>query len=677
VPEKLSFAAADTSNLYVVTYNDPAKIIKYKLGTMERLATLQFTREQNFTLATQACVDVQEKYLYVYGFKYSGGEPVLARMLIQDNAFQLDSISSVPAINNLKGMFADDKYIYYISQTSVSRATIDNLATLETIIGGTLLINIGNDPTDSKYKIAYYTKYSSTVNRVQLKTFQILSPVSTAQLFVGDFSYSSSYRDQSQSYITRTDLRTQTSIDFPVGPLQTKLSQPTYQVSFVADSITNKVYALYQRKYVMTPSMAPSTIWSDATIYTIDDSTNTATSTGVIALGTDVDLPDKKQIIKFFWIINGNAYYGSNNKLYRYSLTDLGSKNEIELPRGTSDGCTLLARKQHLYFTSKNDLSRFNYATGEIESIIDYPYGIQDPSATYVDKDEKYAYLSVGYNVAKIDLQTKTVVVQDPNRRIEFKLFGGLTLGKKECLLLEGGSNNNLVVWDTSYQGAVFGAVFSIGYSNIFGYTVVGEAIYFASKISDHYIQISTWSDYKVQALFTVTTNQTKSIECIKIIAQGNSLYLSTEQSLYVYDLTTFAGQAIIVDNTPTTNTVFSCSSPMLFPGGSYMYWSNIMTGRLYKIDIASRTPVEWIEDPRALAFTAVVAPNARIYFGGSTSNYGVIETGETNNLFDDPAIETNATRIPSTTTDNTRTSTSSSVVPHLLILALMILMVL
>jgi hypothetical protein len=453
------------------------------------------------------------------------------------------------------------------------------------------------------------------------------------------------------------------------------MNQKTNEVSFVADSVTNKVYAFYQRKSIVGPSgfYGGFTAWYDATVYAIDDSTNTATSTGVVASGTDLDLPsgNTQKILKFFWIVSGNLYYGTGNKLLRYSLTDLESKNEIALPLGTSNGYTLLARKQYMYITSKNGLARYNYKTGELELVFD-SFGSNDPGTTYVDRNERYAYLDGGNWVMIIDLQTKQIHTLANNRQINTKLFGGLMLGKRECLFLKN-RLGNLLVWDTSYHGPWL--FFDAGNGGVFGYTSVSETIYLAFAAL-HNIEVSMYRDFGVHALFTVTTNETRYFECIKLAVQGNSLYLSTEQSLYVYDLTTFAGQAIIVDNTSTNNTMFSCSSTMLFPGGSYMYWSNLLTGRLYKIDIASRAPVEWIEDPRALAFSAVVAPNATIYFGGSTSNYGVIETGETNSLFDDPPIATNATRIPSTTY-NTKANTSSSVVPHFLVLALVILMAL
>lgn len=673
VPEKMQTATTDDAFLYVVTYNDPAKIIKYKLGTMERVDTMLFAIEQNFTFATAASVDTKKKYLYVYGYQsllsYDPlseyiGVPAVARVLIQNGEFKLDSVQAVPLLNKynkIRNVFVNEDYIYYTFNNAVSRAPINDLTSVETYETGLRDYTnpIATDPSDSSQRIVYFTNGTENFP-FQLKTFQMLPSIALSGFFDGNYVYSSYSKADSernsQAYITRTDLSTQERVDIPIGPLQAYLGGVSYVVSFIKDTVTNKLYALYRSKGINYLSPHGFTVLSDATVYIIDDVTLTTTAT--IALpGTNSYRGETFKIPPpiFTLIANENAYIATfENILCRYSLSSAEQPVKIALPMyGFDTVISMIARQNNLYYySSVMGIVRYNYATGTTSIISNITADVQ---WMHVDQKEQYLYVNAYYRTTKYDLATVAAVssraiplgiVYNTHTidGVEYLLVKTYTDSGQLALGLFDYDNNKFVeVIATLVNGDMRKVAFTVDSSN---------TIYCASSYN-FVTTVSRWTKEGLQDLFTFDASGTN---VFNIAIDGDLLYVAQTQKLLRFNLTVCSANTPLGKCEPMNSFNSGVEThldeylynvpPLMFPNGPYMYWSNIVTGELMSVHKETFC-VEKIEtNSRARGHIAAMRSDGTIFFGGyravqyngislatAASNFGILEVTNTTSV--------------------------------------------
>jgi hypothetical protein len=661
-------ATTDDQFLYVVTYNDPAKIIKYKLGTMERVDTMQFVVEQNFTFATAATVDTKKKYLYVYGYqsllsydplsKYVG-VPAVARVLIQNGEFKLDSVQAVPLLNKynqIRNIFVNEDYIYYTFNNAVSRSPINDLPSVETYETGLKdyadPISIGTDPSDSSQIISYFTNGTETLP-FHFKAFQMFPSITLSGFFDGNYVYSSYNKEDSkrnkQAYITRTDLSTQERVDVPIGPLQAYLAGVSYIVSFTKDTVTNKLYALYRSEGINVWSPHGFTYLSDATVYVIDDVTLTTTAT--------VTLPDTNSYRGetsttpppiFTLIANGNAYVATyENVLCQYSLSSAEEPIKITLPMyGIETAISMIARQNNLYYLLKEGVVRYNFATGTTSTLIN-----STVQWIHVDQNEQYLYAAAANRITKYDLATITAV---SSRAIPLgKVNSVHTMNGVEYLLVT--TNTHVTPIDCAlYDYERDKLIENIPARNRKAYNIAvvidsSNTIYYASY-ENSFITVSRWTKEGFQDLFTFDAVDTF---VFNMAIDGDLLYVAQPQKLFRFNMTVCSANARCKPmNSFTSGTKTHLDDylfnvpPLLFPNSPYMHWSNIVTGALMSVHKETFC-VEKIEtNSRACGHVAAMRSDGTIFFGGyravdyngislatAASNVGVLEVTNNTNV--------------------------------------------
>jgi hypothetical protein len=673
VPEKMQTATTDDKFLYVVTYNDPAKIIKYKLGTMERVDTMQFAVEQNFTFATAATVDTKKKYLYVYGYqsllaydpnsKYVG-VPAVARVSIQNGEFELDSIQAVPKLNNydqIRNIFVNEDYIYYTFTSAVSRSPINDLTSVEIYETGLpdyldIATSIATDPSDASQRIAYVANGTETL-RFKLKTFEKLPSITLSGFFDGNYVYSSYNTEDSkrnkQAYITRTDLSTQERVDVPIGPLQAYLAGVSYVVSFTKDTITNKLYALYRSEGTNVWSPHGFTDLSDATVYVIDDVTLTTTST--------ITLPDTNSYRGetsstpppiFTLIANGNAYVATyKNVLWQYSLSSAEQPIKITLPMyGIDTAISMIARQNNLYyFSSKMGVVRYNFATGATSVINNVT---SSGGWMHVDQNERYLYLQRYSTFIKYDLATGAELASRQN--IQFlRVHGTYSIDGVEYFLAGATNSADYGIYD--YDNGKFIEIIARPkrkHEKIAYAVDSSNAIYYATYY-DNIVTVSRSTKQGLQDLFTFYFG---SMKVYSIAIDGDILYVAQPQKLYRFNVTLCSANATLEECEPMNSFNSGANSylesylvnelPLMFPNGPYMFWSNIITGELISVHKETFC-VEKIETySRARAHNAAMSSDGTIFFGGyrasdyirissatAASNIGVVKVTNNTNV--------------------------------------------
>jgi hypothetical protein len=698
VPEKMQTATTDDKFLYVVTYNDPAKIIKYKLGTIERVDTMQFAVEQNFTFATAATVDTKKKYLYVYGYqsllaydpnsKYVG-VPAVARVSIQNGEFELDSIQAVPKLNNydqIRNIFVNEDYIYYTFTSAVSRSPINDLTSVEIYETGLpdsleIATSIATDPSDASQRIAYVANGTETL-RFKLKTFEKLPSITLSGFFDGNYAYSSYNTEDSkrnkQAYITRTDLSTQERVDVPIGPLQAYLAGVSYTVSFMKDIVTNKLYALYRSEGINVWSPHGFTAWSDATVYVIDDVTLTTTAT--------ITLPDTNSYIGetsttpppiFTLIANGNAYVATyKNVLCQYSLSSAEQPIKITLSmHGIDTAISMIARQNNLYyFSSKMGVVRYNFATGATSVINNVT---SSGRWMHVDQNERYLYLQRYSTFKKYDLSTGAELASRQNIR-PLRVYG--TIDGVEYFFA-GTLSEDLGVYD--YDNDKFIEIIATPNrkSDMTAYTFDSSKTIYYATYYDNIVTVARSAKQEIQDLFTFYIDS----DVYSIAIDRDILYVAQPQKLYRFNVT-MCTNTTLQECEPMNSFksgVYSHlesyvvnAKPLMFPNGPYMFWSNIITGELMSVHKETFC-VEKIEtNSRARAHNAAMSPDGTIFFGGyrasdyirissatAASNIGIVKVTNNTNVCK-PASSVQETPRPTAPTGMSTDMSTTTVSP-------------
>jgi hypothetical protein len=634
---------------------------------------MQFAVEQNFTFATAATVDTKKKYLYVYGYQsllsyYPNskdvGVPAVARVLIQNGEFKLDSVQAVPLLNKynqIRNIFVNEEYIYYTFNNAVSRSPINDLPSVETYETGLRdyadPISIGTDPNDSSQIIAYFTNGTETLP-FHFKAFQMFPSITLSGFFDGNYVYSSYNKADSkrnkQAYITRTDLSTQERVDVPIGPLQAELGGVSYIVSFTKDTVTNKLYALYRSKGTNYLSPHGFTYLSDATVYVIDDVTLTTTAT--------ITLPDTNSYRGefsdtpppiFTLIANGNAYVATyENVLCQYSLSSAMEPIKIKLlTYGIETAISMIARQNNLYYISREEVVRYNLATGTTSTLIN-----STVKWIHVDQNEQYLYATAANRITKYDLATITAVSSRAMPLDMPKVKSVHTMNGVEYLLL---TNARIAPIDSvlyDYESDKLIESIPARKKEVYNIAVVidtSNTIYYASY-EYSFITVSRWTKEGFQDLFTFDAVDTS---IFNMAIDGDLLYVAQPQKLFRFNMTVCSTNANLERCKPMNsftsgikthldNYLFNVP-PLLFPNGPYMYWSNIVTGALMSVHKETFCVEKIKINSRARGHVAAMRSDGTIFFGGyravdynniislatAASNVGVLQVTNTTNI--------------------------------------------
>jgi hypothetical protein len=455
IPEKFSTAETDGTYLYVATFSDPVRIIKYKLSDMSRVATIDFAPSQNVAFATKMCVDMKKTSLFIFAFsnlgtaQYGGSNEVVggaglfgpARIIKIDLATFTVSLISTPPMRDLSTyrldkLFADTNYIYLIVDgVEMHRLAQSNLGAvgIPLQLGGGTFIRLYTDKSTgalSTDKVVIFG-YRNVVAKVQLRTWTLdVYDVTLSRDGLDNYQIVSNYLYASRTYTTANNEQqvqvVKWNIDnnysevaaFDIGSKQpiTANAATKYSVSFAYDqNQSTKIFALYY-SYTTT---ADGTITSEKTLYSISVSTNTITNNKFTFPNTQSAVPGFAASTPFFLVYNNYAYYGSyNNNIYRVSLSSTGASITHSLSL-QSDGIGLAqgmtTRGNTLFYSTSKIIGQYNLQTNLLKTAVltVTQNGLDDPvfpQLVYIDDAGQYAQYVSKYSLRMIDLNTSSIM---------------------------------------------------------------------------------------------------------------------------------------------------------------------------------------------------------------------------------------------------------------------------
>jgi hypothetical protein len=667
IPDNIGTGASDGSNLYLATFTDPMRIIKYRQSDMTRLATINLTISQGATFAEKSCINMKNTFLYVFGYRYTNyagkqiggpneanggsnhfGPPVIVKVNISNGSFSVVSVKPVAIVDtdySVTKMFADLNYVYVvITDFHVYRFLATDLSYQGKInLQDCSFVRLGVDVTPGALatdKIAYFFN-GHIVKRLRLKTFTTLPQIALTYtvpyirdpMIVGNYMYFATVvtiNGKQQGQAVRFNIAnnfTQDSVT-NVGPSYDGFDN---RINFAYDLFSStKIYAL--QFYI--DFYTDKTTFSEYQVYGITLSNNAVTTTlndplpdTNLVYGTESFYPEPA----FFLVANGNAFYASaSNNLYKVNLATQTTPTKIAIQGLTNGDAThFVIRGNKLVYFDALALGTLDLVTGVQAYYKGTDIHSFQTTASYVDTTGSYAYVVdiTGFLIQKFRLDN-TSITKSATKQAPSSIFATYQSGNNVQFFCFG--TNTLTIWDYTTNTIVHHKdVTSFDFQEINYATIdtTNSSVYFSSYTGSGTKAIFKW-DFLASTVSTFYQIpgpiNYQSVQ--RPFVFGNYVYITTGGLLYRFDKST---KNLL--GTISSTGGLDHSTVITSADGAYLYWAQ--GNAISKINAASFTIVESTDPSTRVAFNQLAeGPEGKIYFGGAVSNYFgniIFPTGE------------------------------------------------
>jgi hypothetical protein len=464
INERIGDASTDRNNLYVTTFSDTSRIIKFNLGDLSRLNNFDLGIAAGVTFANAVHVSASGN-IYLFGYRYTNigsgqygprqasqagfGPPVLAKIRTNGDINPLVKQISIPRSNSdgftcspegsqPTKLFSDNNYLYLA-------VTVDQNSTLYRYNANTLDV-LGSVAVGTRSFVGVSNQTAVFVggNVVTLITLPNLQKRPDVTLQRRDISDPAVFRNHlyfSRTYRVDLDLNTYT-VTIQTQAIAYDIYDNFKEASLLIGPPENvTIYVAISAGVKFVPDLNPQSPTLLALRYTTTQTPSGGHSTSSyklfkitidsnIVLNGKFEFPDSYTNFcaegggpvpgpTFFLNLNGIVVYAADSGVIRRvntRVTPAIITNSVTLSKIGTDGAASLDRRgdKLIFTTTTGQIGTISISTGESQ-LSNLPLYYRTFSSYYIDPIGSYAYIpQVSYTsnskIARVNLDNMEIV---------------------------------------------------------------------------------------------------------------------------------------------------------------------------------------------------------------------------------------------------------------------------